>query len=220
MVDVIEPVKTPAEVSSRFDIDLGELLKEHRKQVLETLSQSIEQTDSVIYTRALSGIPFAEVIKFVQSGDFDLLIKMARPPAGISEKLFGSVDLHLTRKCPCPVLIERPSSAARYQRVLAAVDTNSSETQGCDDLIMQLATSLSKRENAEIDIVHAWELPYESTFRSGRFRMAEVELKLLLTLEADRHKARLHALLERYDIPSMMTMSTWSRVMPLNRSIG
>ena len=189
MVDVIEPVKTPAEVSLRFDIDLGELLKEHRKQVLETLSQSIEQTDSVIYTRVLSGIPFAEVIKFVQSGDFDLLIKMARPPAGISEKL-------------------------------SAVDTNSSETQGCDDLIMQLATSLSKRENAEIDIVHAWELPYESTFRSGRFRMAEVELKLLLTLEADRHKARLHALLERYDIPSMMTMSTWSRVMPLNRSIG
>ena len=121
MVDVIEPVKTPAEVSSRFDIDLGELLKEHRKQVLETLSQSIEQTDSVIYTRALSGIPFAEVIKFVQSGDFDLLIKMARPPAGISEKLFGSVDLHLLRKCACPVLFDRPGSAARYQRVLAEV---------------------------------------------------------------------------------------------------
>ena len=198
VVDVIEPVKTPAEVSSRFDIDLGELLKEHRKQVLETLSQSIEQSDSVIYTRVLSGIPFAEVIKYVQSGDFDLLIKMACPPAGISEKLFGSVDLHLLRKCPCPVLIDKPSSAASYQRVLAAVDTNSSETQGCDDLIMQLATSLSKRENAEIDIVHAWELPYESTFRSGRFRMAEVELQLLLTLEEERHKARLQALLERY----------------------
>ena len=42
VVDVIEPVKTPAEVSSLFDIVLGELLKEHRKQVLETLSQSME----------------------------------------------------------------------------------------------------------------------------------------------------------------------------------
>ena len=208
VVDVIEPVKTPDEISSRFDIDLGELLKEQRKQALEALSQSIDQDDNIqndtiqndnlVYTKVLSGIPFVEVIKYVQSGGFDLLIKMARAPAGISEKLFGSVDLHLLRKCPCPVLIDRPNSTTKYQRILAAVDTDSSDTQGCDDLIMQLATSLRDREQAELDIVHAWELPYESNLRHGRFKLEDIELQLLLKLQAQKHQVRLQALLEPY----------------------
>ena len=203
VVDVIEPMKTPDEISSRFDIDLSEILREQRKQTLETLSQSIEQDedhldDSLVYTKVLSGIPFVEIIRYVQSGGFDLLIKMARAPAGISEKVFGSVDLHLLRKCPCPVLIDRPGSNTCYQRILAAVDTDSSDSQGCDDLIMQLATSLRDREQAELDIVHAWELPYESNLRHGRFKLADIELQLLLKLQAQKHQLRLQALLEPY----------------------
>ena len=200
LVDVIEPVKTPAEITSRFDIELGELLKQHRKQVLEELSQSIGNDENLVYIKVLSGLPFVEVIKYVRRGGYDLLIKMANAPAGISEKLFGSVDLHLLRKCPCPVLIDRPSSSTSYQRILAAVDTDSSDMLGCGDLIMQLASSLRERENAELDIVHAWQLPYESTLSSGRFRLADIELQMLLKLELERHKAGLQALLEPYGI--------------------
>jgi universal stress protein E len=200
LVDVIEPVKTPAEITSRFNIELSELLKQYRKQVLEELSQSIGHDDNLVYIKVLSGLPFVEVIKYVQKGGYDLLIKMASAPAGISEKLFGSVDLHLLRKCPCPVLIDRPSSSTRYQRILAAVDTRPSPTQGCDDLIMQLAISLRERENAKLDIVHTWHLQYESTFRSGTFRLADIELQMLLKLEEERHQARLQALLEPYGI--------------------
>ncbi len=200
LVDVIEPVKTPAEITTRFNVELSELLKQHRKQVLEELSQSIGHDDNVVYIKVLSGLPFVEVIKYVQRGGYDLLIKIASAPAGISEKLFGSVDLHLLRKCPCPVLIDKPSSSTRYQRILAAVDARSSPTQGCDDLIMQLATSLRERENARLDIVHAWQLPYESTLRRGRFRLADIELQMFLTLEMERHQARLQALLEPYGI--------------------
>jgi nucleotide-binding universal stress UspA family protein len=200
LVDVIEPVKTPAEITSRFNIELSDLLIQHRKQVLEELSQSIMQDDNLVYVKVLSGLPFVEVIKYVQRGGFDLLIKMASAPAGISEKLFGSVDLHLLRKCPCPVLIDRPNSSTRYQRILAAVDTDSSTRQGCGDLVMQLASSLRERENARLDIVHAWKLPYESTLRRGRFRLADTELQMLLKLEQERHQSRLQALLEPYGI--------------------
>lgn len=200
LVDVIEPVKTPAEITSRFNIELGELLIQHRKQVLQELSQSIGHDDKLVDIEVLSGMPFVEVIKYVQSGGYDLLIKMASPPAGISEKLFGSADLHLLRKCPCPVLIDRPNASTSYQRILAAVDTMPSPMQSCDDLIMQLATSLGDRENATLDIVHAWQLPYESTLRRGRFRLADIELQMLLKLEADRHQTRLQALLEPYGI--------------------
>uniref|UniRef100_UPI0031E6540E universal stress protein n=1 Tax=Phaeobacter italicus TaxID=481446 RepID=UPI0031E6540E len=51
-----------------------------------------------------------------------LVIKAARPPIGLSERLLGSTDMHLLRKCPCPVLVERQDALPAYRRVLAAVD--------------------------------------------------------------------------------------------------
>lgn len=200
LVDVIEPVKTPSEIVSRFNVELDELLKQHRQNSLETLIQLIGEDHNLIYTKVLTGQPFVEVIKFIQSGGYDLLIKMARPPAGIGKKLFGSVDLHLLRKCPCPVLIDRPGSSARYQRILAAVSVDSPPTEGCGDMIMQLATSLKERENAKLDIVHAWNLQYESMFRNGRFKLPEIELQALLKNKAQRHQAKLQALLQPYGI--------------------
>ena len=200
LVDVFEPVETPSEVISQFGIELNELLKKHRKEDLEKLTRLIEHDDNLIYTKVLIGLPFLEVIKFVQKGGYDLLIKMARPPAGVSEKIFGSVDLHLLRKCPCPVLIDRPSSSENFRRILAAVDTDSSPTQGCDKLIMQLATSLSERENAQLDIVHAWHLPGESMLTSGRAKLPPGELQVLLKRKEEKQQAKLEALLQPYGI--------------------
>lgn len=200
LVDVIEPVETPSEVISKFGIELNELLKKHRKEALGKLTKLIEHDDNLIYTKVLIGLPFLEVIKVVQRGGYDLLIKMARPPAGISEKIFGSVDLHLLRKCPCPVLVDRPSSSENFQRILAAVDTDSSPTEGCDKLIMQLATSLNKRENAQLDIVHAWHMPGESMLSSGRTMMSPSELQALLKRKEDKQQAKLEALLQPYGI--------------------
>lgn len=200
LVDVIEPIEKPNEIIPRFDIELSELLKQHRSQALQELAQSIGHDDNLIYTKVLSGLPFLEVIRYVQRGGYDLLIKMARAPAGISQKLFGSVDLHLLRKCPCPVLIDRPSASSRYQRILAAVDTNSSPMEGCDELIMQLATSFKERENAHLDIVHAWHLTGESMFRGPRFRLPVQELEAMLKQEEDKQLDKLQALLEPYKI--------------------
>lgn len=200
LVDVIEPVETPSEVISKFGIELNELLKKHRKEALEKLTKLIEHDDNLIYTKVLIGLPFLEVIKFVQRGGYDLLIKMAQPPAGISEKIFGSVDLHLLRKCPCPVLVDRPSSSENFQRILAAVDTDSSPTEGCDKLVMQLATSLNVRENAQLDIVHAWYMPGESMLSSGRTMMSPAELQALLKRKEDKQHAKLEALLQPYGI--------------------
>ena len=200
LVDVVEPVETPREVISQFGIELVELLKKHRKEALEKLAKLIEHDDSLIYTKILIGLPFLEVIKFVQRGGYDLLVKMARPPAGISEKVFGSVDLHLLRKCPCPVLIDRPSSNVSFQQILAAVDTEYSRSKGCDKLIMQLATSLSERENAHLDIVHAWNLPGASMLSSGFAKVPPSELQTMLKHEEDKHKAKLEALIQPYGI--------------------
>ena len=198
LVDVIEPVETPAEIMSNFNVELIDLLKDQRQQVLEQLVESINTDHSIIYTKVLQGLPFAEVIKFVQKGDYDLLIKEAEPPPGIGEKLFGSLDLHLLRKCPCPVLIDRAEVNEHYQHIIGAVDTD--HDQEFAQQIIQLATSLAQRENASVDIISAWHLPGESMFRGGRFRLPSVELESMLRYQEQTHQNKLDKILEPFSL--------------------
>ena len=104
----------------------------------------------MIYTQVLTGIPFIEVINAVQRNGYDLLMKVARPSGKLAERLFGSSDMHLLRKCPCPVWIDRPDCAHPYQNILAAVDPIGHTGEGINRLIMDLATSLAQRDQARL----------------------------------------------------------------------
>jgi len=200
LVDVIEPVETPEEIVERFHVQLGNLLADKRQHTLDRMAAPYQNDETVIYTRVLTGLSFIEVIRFVLTGGFDLVIKLARAPAGIGERLFGSHDLHLLRKCPCPVLIDQPEAVGHYHKVLAAVAGTAQESGSCDKLVMDLSTSLARRESAELDVVHAWQMPGESMFRGGRFRVPEAELENMLDHQRDVHRAKMSNLLEPYSI--------------------
>ena len=48
----------------------------------------------------------------------------AQPAKGGAHSfLFGGVDQHLLRECPCPVWIMVGETSANYQRIFAAVDS-------------------------------------------------------------------------------------------------
>lgn len=206
VVSVLEPVQTPRSVTERFGIDLRSVLHDRQQERLGLLVESCRRDGVSVATEVLFGTPFVEVIRAVRHSGFDLVIKAAQPPAGISERLFGSTDLHLLRKCPCPVWMDRPSAAMPYRNVLAAVDPEDAGRSGetasnsCARLVMDLASSLAQRESAQLSVVHAWRLDGESTFRNGRFRLPEIELSLLLDGTEARHRERLSALLAGYGL--------------------
>lgn len=200
VVDVLEPLDTPGEIASRLNLDLREILAEQRQQVLDELAATSAHDNTLIYTKVLFGIPFVEVIRAVKLGGYDLLIKSARCPAGLSERLFGSNDMHLLRKCPCPVWIDRPNAAPHYTHILAAVDPMAPAGEGCDDQVMSLASSLAVRESASLSVAHAWHLDGESMLRHGRLRVPAIELQQLLQGAEDRHREKLAALLGRYGL--------------------
>lgn len=200
LIDVIQPVDTPAEIKSRFKLELTDLLSAQRKQALEDLSAHVHQDDRLIYTKVLQGQPFVEIIKFILQGNYDLLMKVANAPTGVSERLFGGQDLHLLRKCPCPVLIDRPGASAQYKRILATVDSGSARNNSCDTLVMDLATSLAHREQAQLHVVQAWNIQGESTLRSGRFRLPSKELEAMLQHEINTQQGKLQQLLAGYDM--------------------
>ena len=60
-------------------------------------------------TIVLTGTPFIEIIKEVQRGGYDLVIKSAEGSGGAFSNLFGERDMRLMRKCPCPVWIIKPA---------------------------------------------------------------------------------------------------------------
>jgi nucleotide-binding universal stress UspA family protein len=186
--------------SQRYGGDLNTQLREYRLQTLDALVRPYTDTGHAIYTTVATGTPFLEVVHAVQRNAHDLVIKVAQHDTGLAAALFGSTDMHLLRKCPCPVWIDRPTQTTPYQRILAAVDPFDDESGDLQRLILDPATSLAEREQAGLDVVHAWEVPGESMLRNGRGRVPSDELELLLQYREKHHRKGLNTLLSHYDL--------------------
>jgi nucleotide-binding universal stress UspA family protein len=185
-----------------YAVDLNARLREQRLESLEMLTRPYTDAGVPVYTTVATGTLFLEVIRAVQRNAHDLVMKVAQQASGLTAALFGSDDMHLLRKCPSPVWIDRPAGARNYQRLLAAVDPFDDESGDLQRLVLDLATSLAEREHAVLDIVHIWELPGESMLANGRGRIERSELDLLLDETERRHRHALDALLLPYGLSS------------------
>lgn len=148
---------------------LQDFLTTQRREELKSLVAPFEQRCN-IRIEVHTGRIFLEVIRAVLRNKHDLLIKPAENPSFV-ERLFGSNDMHLLRKCPCPVWLTRPDDKSNYGCILAAVDfnlDNLSDTinQSLNQLILELASSLALSDFASLHLVHVWDAPAEMTVRS------------------------------------------------------
>ena len=197
VVDVVDEI-SDGDSEKRFGVSLNQLVHDHHHQALVELVAPYQSKEQLIYTRVLTGTAVSEIITSVIQNGYDLVIKAMQSPANLGERLMGSTDLHLLRKCPCPVWIDRPGKTIPYKKILAAVDPMGDE--GAAMRIMQLATSLAEREQAKLEVIHAWRLPGESMFLSGRSRLPQKELELLLKGEEQRYASELNGLLRNFGL--------------------
>ena len=210
-VTLIDPVESePGELSAMFaalpgargqEVEL-ELLNFHRAR-LSAIGATVTAQGIEVRTLVPQGVAFIEIIREVLRGGHDLVMKGAAGDRSDWPQLFGSTDLHLLRKCPCPVWIMKKGVKSGYARVLAAVDPDPMDDQksALDRLVLDLATSLSVMDGSELHVVHAWRLVGEESFRYSAFlRSSEAEIERLLDEEEDRHRSRLDAMLEGYEI--------------------
>ena len=124
-----------------------------------------------VTTEVLTGIPFREVIGYVQRRGIDLVVKAAAKPGGPRGLLFGSLDLHLMRKCPAPVWVHQaPREGGGYGRIMAAIDVGDSSHLGraMTRFILDLATSLGQLDDSDVHVVHAWSSTGERMARAAR----------------------------------------------------
>jgi len=171
IVDVVPAIQisigNPAGVPTSAQM-LAEAVSRRRAD-LESLIAPF-QRDCRVQVEVLVGQMFLEVIRAVLRNKHDLLIKPAEDP-GFIERLFGSGDMHLLRKCPCPVWLTRLDVQPGYKHILAAVDFNldsQSDTAGksLNQQILELASSLALADLASLHLVHVWDAPAEMTVRS------------------------------------------------------
>lgn len=116
------------------------------------------------------GTVFVEVILAVLRDGYDLVTKVAEAPDYL-QRLFGSTDMHLLRKCPCPLWLMKPQENMVLDKVLAAIDFDPLPTPNnlqdqLNQRILAIASSLASQNSASLHLVHAWEAFAEGTMRA------------------------------------------------------
>ncbi len=141
------------------------------------------------------GRPFLEIIRHVLQNGHDLVIKSQATGRSRFTTL-GSMDMHVLRKCPCPVWVVRSEGGGSCRRILAAVDVGreGEEAAALARRVLEIATSLASFERCHLDVVHAWSLPYEETLRSPRSGMLEREIDRMAEDEERLRTQQLEAL--------------------------
>lgn len=160
VIDVI-PAVTGMPPGGPLSSDLMAAMIADRHQMLASLIEPYRQRLD-IHLDVLVGRKFLEAIRAVLQNEYDLLIKPAENPAWI-ERLFGSDDMHLLRKCPCPVWLMKPEDKSNYECIVAAIDIDldnpDSTEQRLNQEILEIASSLALSDFASLHLIHAWDAP-------------------------------------------------------------
>ncbi len=107
----------------------------------------------------------------------ELIIRPVRQrPSG--RALCASTDMHLLRKCPRPVWVDREPEHAEPQqpaqpmdanadprctRALAAVGATQPDSRLLNRTILDRATAVAEHDDAALDVVHAWQAPFDGS---------------------------------------------------------
>lgn len=159
---VVDVVELPGDLSvigrDKRETLISEMVNRRMIQ-LDDMVQDF-RTGVGIQTRVIQGKPFLAIIREVLRNNYDLVMKLAEGGTGLKNLLFGSIDMHLLRKCPCPVWIMKSEAPVQYKRVLAAVDMEpeggGQQTNALNKQILEMASSLALSEFSEMHIIHAW----------------------------------------------------------------
>lgn len=200
LIDVLQDA--PASISS---LPLKGGLARLQKAILKERSAALKQqaADLVAQVPCLKvaslvreGTDFIEIIRQVHKGRHDLVAKVAAEGSRIEGMLFGTLDMNLLRKCDVPVLVLKGRRKVKHNRVLAAVDLvrNVPEREQLDRQVVELAAAVARGTEGQLDILHAWYLPFEKLLRSDELDRDFKTVDTMLQELRSKEKLQLEAL--------------------------
>lgn len=198
IVEVLAPVSLGMGMpeGGPISLELQQAVVKTHEQRLEALIKPYRERLDLSY-KVLLGSPFLEIIHEVLRYHCDLVITTPEPQDWL-DRFFSSDDMHLLRKCPCPVWFIKPDGAKTYRRIVAAVDV--ADDYPPDELktrhalnreILDMASALALSEFAELHIVHAWEATGESAMRGVFLHTPEEKIAAYVEQVRQQHAANL-----------------------------
>ena len=102
-------------------------------------------------------------------------------------------------------MIINPKKRKLIGKILIAVDPDPSDPDmlKLHQDLLTLGTSLAKRESANVEVVHPWDLDSESILHSPRFKMSEKETQILTDEVQSTRQKWLQELLKSYDVSNI-----------------
>lgn len=142
-------------------VSQGDAEEKVRQRLLQELSSSPELSEKVaaVPLRLCSGKPVIEAVSAVVHEGFDLVLKEAEDPDWL-DRLMGSDDNHLLRKCPCPVWLLKPGKPKPLKSIMVALDfdhTDHPENLKLNQTLAELGLSLASTEPSELHLVSVYE---------------------------------------------------------------
>ncbi|MEE4218181.1 MAG: universal stress protein [Xanthomonadales bacterium] len=160
--------------------DIETIAKEQELNRLTEYVSAAEGDTGSIDKQVLVGRASSEIIRQVLGGQHDLLVKDAEISDGLLDVFLGSTDMHLMRKCPCPVLISWPGRKS-YRRILACIDYDpgNAQNEALNRQIVEIASSIAQRESGELHVLHAIEPIGEKFLRAANIANKGMDLEKL-----------------------------------------
>ena len=137
---------------------IEQIAEGRKKRMLEILEQ--RGTAAQVRVESRPGKRYLDAIKTVLTEHYDMVLKMADNPPWGGQSL-ASDDLHLLRKCPCPVYLMHPGTMDASGPVMAALDLSADEEDDNLDALnrdlLEVAAAAAAFGETELHVVHAWQ---------------------------------------------------------------
>ncbi len=153
--------------------ELLQWMKEDSLEQMKDISSELEKREIKVTIKQSNGKHYLEIIREAKNGGYDLVMKPAKSNTTAKDIIFGTTDMELFRMCPCPVWIFKPTRNTELRKIMIAVDLlpGDQEKSGLADMVLQWGKHVADLVNAELHVIHVWNLYGEATLR-GRSGLA------------------------------------------------
>lgn len=164
--------------------DLLSAMKRYRAEELDEALRDTLPKSQRLNVKVTTGNVFREVMREAREGTYDLVVKMAEGKGDIGALFFGTLDMKLLRKLASPLLIMKPSRRQTFGCILSAVQLDDDDLGDFSDQqgesfqfnadIIDAAATLALAENADLQILNAWEFFAEDFMKTKKGYRDEV----------------------------------------------
>ncbi len=151
------------------------VLAENRKELEQLALSHAANSKAVVDVK--EGCAYLAVIHAVLEHGYDLVVKHCDKNEWEGGRI-GSEDMHLLRKCPCPVLLLQNAPADGFRSVMATVDVSDSDEDmnaagrvqaQLNEAVIETAAAMAVAQGASMHIGSVWDAYGEDFLRYGAF---------------------------------------------------